>query len=220
MDRLLCGDVGFGKTEVALRAAFKCVDSGRQVMVLCPTTILAQQHYETFFERFAPFGLEVEVLSRFRTPPQQKRALKGLPRARWTCSSARTACLADVNPKNLGLVIIDEEQRFGVQHKEQLKNMHEQVDVLTLSATPIPRTIQMTTGGMRDMSLIYTADRRRPVIVHVGDYDADVGECAIRLEVGRGGQVYCLSNRVRTIDRCGSGTRPRPRRAWAWRTAR
>ena len=157
MDRLLCGDVGFGKTEVALRAAFKCVDGGRQVMVLCPTTILAQQHYETFFERFAPFGVEVEVLSRFRTPAQQRRALAAFAEGK--------------------------------------------VDVLTLSATPIPRTMQMAMSGVRDMSLITTPPTgRRPVAVHVGEYDPDVVSAAIRFEIGRGGQVYYVSNRVKTID--------------------
>ena len=202
MDRLLCGDVGFGKTEVALRAAFKCVDSGRQVMVLCPTTILAQQHYETFFNRFAPFGVEVEVLSRFRTPAQQKRALAAFSEGKVDVLVGTHRLLsADVNPQRLGLVIIDEEQRFGVQHKEQLKNLREQIDVLTLSATPIPRTMQMAISGVRDMSLITTPPTgRRPVAVHVGEYDPDVVSAAIRLEVGRGGQVYYVSNRVKTID--------------------
>ena len=202
MDRLLCGDVGFGKTEVALRAAFKCVDGGRQVMVLCPTTILAQQHYETFFERFAPFGVEVEVLSRFRTPAQQRRALAAFREGKVDVLIGTHRLLsADVNPHELGLVIIDEEQRFGVQHKEQLKNMREQIDVLTLSATPIPRTMQMAMSGVRDMSLITTPPTgRRPVAVHVGEYDPDVVSAAIRLEIGRGGQVYYVSNRVKTID--------------------
>lgn len=202
MDRLLCGDVGFGKTEVALRAAFKCVDGGRQVMVLCPTTILAQQHYETFFERFAPFGVEVDVLSRFRTPAQQRRALTAFAEGRVDVLIGTHRLLsADVNPHELGLVIIDEEQRFGVQHKEQLKNMREQIDVLTLSATPIPRTMQMAMSGVRDMSLITTPPTgRRPVAVHVGEYDPDVVSAAIRLEIGRGGQVYYVSNRVKTID--------------------
>lgn len=202
MDRLLCGDVGFGKTEVALRAAFKCVDSGRQVMVLCPTTILAQQHYQTFFERFAPFGVEVEVLSRFRTPGQQKRALAAFAEGKLDVLVGTHRLLSsDVNPANLGLVIIDEEQRFGVQHKEQLKNLREQIDVLTLSATPIPRTMQMAISGVRDMSLITTPPTgRRPVIVHVGEYDPDVVSAAIRLELGRKGQVYYVSNRVKTID--------------------
>ena len=202
MDRLLCGDVGFGKTEVALRAAFKCVDGGRQVMVLCPTTILAQQHFETFFERFAPFGVEVEVLSRFRTPAQQRRALAAFAEGKVDVLIGTHRLLsADVNPHELGLVIIDEEQRFGVQHKEQLKNMREQIDVLTLSATPIPRTMQMAMSGVRDMSLITTPPTgRRPVAVHVGEYDPDVVSAAIRLEIGRGGQVYYVSNRVKTID--------------------
>lgn len=202
MDRLLCGDVGFGKTEVALRAAFKCVDSGRQVMVLCPTTILAQQHYQTFFDRFAPFGIEVEVLSRFRTPAQQRRALAAFTEGKVEVLVGTHRLLsADVNPANLGLVIIDEEQRFGVQHKEQLKNLREQIDVLTLSATPIPRTMQMAISGVRDMSLITTPPTgRRPVAVHVGEYDPDVVSAAIRLEMGRGGQVYYVSNRVKSID--------------------
>ena len=202
MDRLLCGDVGFGKTEVALRAAFKAVTGGRQVMVLCPTTILAQQHYETFFDRFAPFGVEVEVMSRFRTPGQQKRALAAFAEGRVDVLVGTHRLLSsDVNPANLGLVIIDEEQRFGVQHKEQLKNLREQIDVLTLSATPIPRTMQMAISGVRDMSLITTPPTgRRPVAVHVGEYDPDVVSAAIRLELGRGGQVYYVSNRVKTID--------------------
>ena len=202
MDRLLCGDVGFGKTEVAMRAAFKCVDAGKQVMVLCPTTILAQQHYETFFERFAPFGVEVEVLSRFRTPAQQKRAVAAFAAGTVDVLIGTHRLLsADVNPHELGLVIIDEEQRFGVQHKEQIKNMREQVDVLTLSATPIPRTMQMATSGVRDMSLITTPPTgRRPVAVHVGEYDPDVVSAAIRLELERGGQVYYVSNRVRTVE--------------------
>ncbi len=202
MDRLLCGDVGFGKTEVALRAAFKCVDGGKQVMVLCPTTILAQQHFETFFERFAPFGVEVEVLSRFRTPAQQRRALAAFAEGRVDVLIGTHRLLsADVNPHELGMVIIDEEQRFGVQHKEQLKNLREQIDVLTLSATPIPRTMQMAMSGVRDMSLITTPPTgRRPVAVHVGEYDPDVVSAAIRLEIGRGGQVYYVSNRVKTID--------------------
>ena len=202
MDRLLCGDVGFGKTEVALRAAFKCVDGGRQVMVLCPTTILAQQHYETFFERFAPFGVEVEVMSRFRTPAQQRRALTAFAEGKVDVLVGTHRLLSsDVNPHDLGLVIIDEEQRFGVQHKEQLKNIREQIDVLTLSATPIPRTMQMAISGVRDMSLITTPPTgRRPVQVHVGEYDPDVVSAAIRLEMGRGGQVYYVSNRVKTIE--------------------
>ena len=202
MDRLLCGDVGFGKTEVALRAAFKCVAEGRQVMVLCPTTILAQQHYETFFNRFAAYDYEVDVLSRFRTPKQQKSALEGFAEGRVSVLVGTHRLLSsDVNPRNLGLVIVDEEQRFGVQHKEQLKNMREQVDVLTLSATPIPRTMQMALSGVRDMSLIMTPPPgRQPVKVTVGEYDPDVVSAAIRAELAREGQVYYVSNRVKTID--------------------
>ena len=202
MDRLLCGDVGFGKTEVALRAAFKCCQDSRQVMILCPTTILAQQHYETFFERFSPFDLKVAVLSRFITPAQQRRALAGFADGSVDVLVGTHRLLsADVNPYDLGLVIIDEEQRFGVQHKEQLKNMREQVDVLTLSATPIPRTMQMAMSGVRDMSLIMTPPPGRlPVKVTVGEYDPDVVSAAIREELARKGQVYYVSNRVHTID--------------------
>ena len=202
MDRLLCGDVGFGKTEVALRAAFKCCMDGRQVMVLCPTTILAQQHYDTFFDRFSAFDLHVEVLSRFVTPARQKKALAAFAKGDVDVLIGTHRLLsADVNPYALGLVIVDEEQRFGVQHKEQLKNMREQVDVLTLSATPIPRTMQMAMSGVRDMSLILTPPPgRKPVKVRVGEYDPDVVSDAIRLELARGGQVYYVSNRVHTIE--------------------
>ena len=202
MDRLLCGDVGFGKTEVALRAAFKATQDKKQVMVLCPTTILAQQHFQTFSERFAPFGVTVEVLSRFRSAKQQREALKGFASGEVQVLVGTHRLLSnDVNPRDLGLVIVDEEQRFGVQHKEQLKNMREQVDVLTLSATPIPRTMQMAMSGVRDMSLIKTPPAgRRPVKVHVGEWDEDVVSAAIRLELARGGQVYYVSNRVKGID--------------------
>jgi transcription-repair coupling factor (superfamily II helicase) len=202
MDRLLCGDVGFGKTEVALRAAFKCVQDGRQVMVLCPTTILAQQHYETFEERMAPFGVRVEVLSRFRTPAQQRKALEAFSSGEVDVLIGTHRLLSrDVNPANLGLVIVDEEQRFGVGHKEQLKNMREQIDVLTLSATPIPRTMQMSLSGVRDMSLIMTPPGgRKPVKVVVGEYNLDTVSDAIRREMHRGGQVYYVSNRVNGIE--------------------
>lgn len=202
MDRLLCGDVGFGKTEVALRAAFKCCQDDRQVMVLCPTTILAQQHFETFFARFSPFDLSVRVLSRFVTPAQQRQALEGFAEGTVDVLIGTHRLLsADVNPHDLGLVIIDEEQRFGVQHKEQLKNMREQVDVLTLSATPIPRTMQMAMSGVRDMSLILTPPPGRlPVKVTVGEWDPDVVSDAIRGELERKGQVYYVSNRVTTIE--------------------
>jgi transcription-repair coupling factor (superfamily II helicase) len=202
MDRLVCGDVGFGKTEVALRAAFLATQDGKQVMVLCPTTILAQQHYTNFKERFEPFGVAVEVLSRFRTPEQQAAALAGFADGSVNVLVGTHRLLSrDVNPHDLGLVIIDEEQRFGVGHKEQLKNLRESIDVLTLSATPIPRTMQMSLSGVRDMSLILTPpDDRRPVEVHVGEWDPDLVSAAIRRELARGGQVYYVSNRVRSIE--------------------
>ena len=202
MDRLICGDVGFGKTEVALRAAFKATQDSKQVMVLCPTTILAQQHYASFKERCEPFGVSVEVLSRFRTPQQQQKALEGFADGSVDILVGTHRLLSrDVNPHDLGLVIIDEEQRFGVGHKEQMKNLREYIDVLTLSATPIPRTMQMSLSGVRDMSLILTApDERLPVQVHVGEWDPDLVSGAIRRELARGGQVYYVSNRVRTID--------------------
>lgn len=202
MDRLLCGDVGFGKTEVALRAAFKAVQEGRQVMVLCPTTILASQHLETFRDRFEPFDVRVEVLSRFRTAKQQRETLAAFAAGDVDVLIGTHRLLsADVNPKNLGLVVVDEEQRFGVGHKEQLKNIREQVDVLTLSATPIPRTMQMALSGVRDMSLIMEAPPGRlPVKVVVGEWSEDTVSAAIRAEVARGGQVYYVSNRVADID--------------------
>ena len=202
MDRLICGDVGYGKTEVAIRAAFKATQDGKQVMILCPTTILAQQHFTNFSERFAPFPVKVEVLSRFRSDEQQKVALEGFAAGEVDILVGTHRLLSrDVAPKNLGLVIIDEEQRFGVEHKEHMKNLREQVDVLTLSATPIPRTLQMSLSGVRDMSVIDTAPPNRfPVQVHVGEWDEDVVSGAIRRELERGGQVYYVSNRVKTID--------------------
>ena len=202
MDRLICGDVGFGKTEVALRAAFKATQDGKQVMVLCPTTILAQQHYINFKERCEPFGVTVEVLSRFRSEAQQAAALSGFAEGDVDILVGTHRLLSrDVNPHDLGLVIIDEEQRFGVGHKEQLKNLRESIDVLTMSATPIPRTMQMSLSGVRDMSLIMTPpDERRPVEVHVGEWDPDLVSAAIRRELARGGQVYYVSNRVRSIE--------------------
>ncbi len=202
MDRLICGDVGYGKTEVAIRAAFKATQDGMQVMVLCPTTILAQQHFTTFSERFAPFPLRVEVLSRFRTPAQQQASLEGFASGDVDVLIGTHRLLSsDVTPKSLGLVVVDEEQRFGVEHKEHLKNLREQVDVLTLSATPIPRTLQMSLSGVRDMSAIDTPPPNRfPVQVHVGEWDPDVVSGAVRREIERGGQVYYVSNRIRSID--------------------
>ncbi|MBQ9691197.1 MAG: DEAD/DEAH box helicase, partial [Eggerthellaceae bacterium] len=202
MDRLICGDVGFGKTEVALRAAFKAAGDGKQVMVLCPTTILAQQHFNTFHDRFDQFGVRVEVLSRFKTVTEQRKIIDDFSQGDVAVLVGTHRLLSrDIIPKDLGLVIIDEEQRFGVGHKEQLKNLREHIDVLTLSATPIPRTMQMSLSGVRDMSLILTPPTdRRPVEVHVGEWDIDIVSDAIRNEIQRGGQVYYVSNRVRTLD--------------------
>ena len=202
MDRLVCGDVGFGKTEVAIRAAYVCVQNKKQVMLLCPTTILAQQHFETFFSRLDALGVRVDVISRFRTKKQQSATLSAFSEGKLDVLIGTHRLLSrDVNPEDLGLVIVDEEQRFGVGHKEQLKNLRETIDVLTLSATPIPRTLQMSLSGVRDMSLILTPPKKRlPVEVHVSAWDPDVVSAAIRTEFARGGQVYYVSNRVNTID--------------------
>jgi len=202
MDRLIIGDVGYGKTEVALRAAFKATQDGKQAMLLCPTTILAQQHYTTWSQRLEPFGVRVEVLSRFRTPKQQREALAGFESGDvHVLIGTHRLLSADVVPKDLGILIIDEEQRFGVEHKEQLKHIREQIDVLALSATPIPRTLQMSLSGVRDLSIIDTPPSgRTPVKVHVGSYDSDLVSTAIRRELHRGGQVYYISNRVKGID--------------------
>ena len=202
MDRLLCGDVGVGKTEVALRAAFKCIMGGKQVAVLVPTTILAWQHYTTILSRMEAFPVKAGLLSRFASARQQKETIKGLAAGTVDVVVGTHRMLQkDVKFHDLGLVIIDEEQRFGVGHKEQLKNLRESIDVLTLSATPIPRTMQMSLSGVRDMSLILTPpDERRPVEVHVGEWDPDLVSAAIRRELARGGQVYYVSNRVRTME--------------------
>ncbi len=201
MDRLICGDVGFGKTEVALRAAFKAVQSGRQVAVLVPTTVLAQQHYTTFRERMTSFPIEIEMLSRFRSPREQSQIIKRLARGEVDMLIGTHRLLSkDVVFKDLGLLIIDEEQRFGVRHKERLKELRTEVDVLTLTATPIPRTLHMTLAGIRDMSLINTPPEDRiPIKTYVLPFDDHLIRDAIQRELDRGGQVYYVHNRVQSI---------------------
>ena len=202
MDRLICGDVGYGKTEVALRAAFKAVMDGKQVAMLVPTTVLAQQHWETFKRRLISFPIRVEMLSRFRTPEEQAEILRGLREGTVDIVIGTHRLLQDdVQFKDLGLVIIDEEQRFGVTHKERFKKMRTEVDVLTMTATPIPRTLYLSLSGVRDISTIQTApEDRLPVETHVGPYDEDLVRRAILREIGRGGQVYYVHNRVQTIE--------------------
>jgi transcription-repair coupling factor (superfamily II helicase) len=202
MDRLICGDVGYGKTEIALRAAFKAVLDGKQVLMLVPTTVLAQQHYETFRERLAPFPVEVEMLSRFRTPQEQQAIIQHLAAGTVDIVIGTHRLLSsDVIVKDLGLLIIDEEQRFGVTHKERLKQMRTEVDVLTLTATPIPRTLYMALTGVRDISTLNTPPAERlPVITHVGPYNPRLVRQAILRELERGGQVFFVHNRVQTIE--------------------
>jgi transcription-repair coupling factor (superfamily II helicase) len=202
MDRLLCGDVGFGKTEVAIRAAFKAIQDGKQVAVLAPTTLLATQHGNTFADRFAGFPIRVETLSRFLTAAQAKKVIEGVKTGEVDCVIGTHRLLAnDVKFKDLGLLVVDEEQRFGVQHKETMKKMKTNVDVLTLSATPIPRTLEMSLVGIRDLSLLQTppADRM-PILTYVGEYDERVAIEAIRRELLREGQVFWVHNRVQSID--------------------
>ena len=211
MDRLLCGDVGFGKTEVALRAVMKAVMDGKQVAILVPTTVLAQQHYQTILSRFSGFPVNVDILSRFRTPTQQKKTIKNLKDGLVDVIVGTHKLLQKgVEYKDLGLLIVDEEQRFGVSHKERLKEISQGVDVLTLSATPIPRTLNMALSGIRDMSTIEQppADRY-PVQTFVIEHANAVIDDAIGREIARGGQVYYLHNRVETIDQCASALKRR-----------
>jgi len=206
MDRLLCGDVGYGKTEVALRAVMKCILGGYQATILVPTTVLAQQHYVTAMRRFAGYPVNIEVLSRFRTPAQVKRALKDIESgAIDLVIGTHRLIQKDVKFKKLGLLVVDEEQRFGVTHKERLKDIAKQVDVLTLSATPIPRTLNMALSGIRDMSTIEEPPQsRRPVQTYVVEHDWSLLVDAIRREIARGGQVYYLHNRIENIERVTS----------------
>ena len=201
MDRLVCGDVGYGKTEVALRAAFKTVMEGKQVAFLVPTTILAQQHFKTFSQRLAGFPVNVEMLSRFRTEKEQKKVLKSMEEGLVDIVIGTHRLVQnDINFKDLGLLIIDEEQRFGVSHKEHLKKMRTEVNVLTMTATPIPRTLYLTLTGIRDISTIQTApEERLPIFTHVGAYSPKLVRQAILRELERGGQVFFVHNRVQTI---------------------
>ena len=225
MDRLICGDVGYGKTEVALRAAHKAAADGKQVMMLVPTTILAQQHFGTFRERFAETPFTVEMVSRLRQP---RRGARGRSTA---FTEGKVDILLgthrllsrDVRAKDLGLLIVDEEQRFGVKQKELLRQLKLKVDVLSLSATPIPRTLQMSLAGLRDISVIETPpEGRRPVRTHVGPYDEDLVKRAIEREAERGGQVFFLHNRIDTLarDRRAAARRSAPGSASPRRTAR
>ncbi len=203
MDRLICGDVGFGKTEVAIRAAFKAVMGGRQVAILCPTTVLAQQHYQTFRERMSDYPVTVEVLSRFRTPGEQRKTVEGLREGRVDIVVGTHRLISkDIAFKNLGLVVIDEEQRFGVLHKERFKEMFQLVDLLTLSATPIPRTLYLSLMGAKDMSTNETAPLNRiPTETLICPYDERIIRDAIHREMARQGQVYFLHNRVMSIEK-------------------
>ena len=209
MDRLLCGDVGYGKTEVALRAAFKCIMDGKQVAILVPTTILAQQHYNTCCQRFENFPVHVEMLSRFRTAREQKKILEGLRIGTIDLIIGTHRLLQDdVMFKDLGLLIVDEEQRFGVAHKEKIKQMKKNVDVLTLTATPIPRTLHMSLIGVRDISVIEEPpEERYPVQTYVMEYNDEIVRDAMLREINRGGQVYFLYNRVRSINKMAERVR-------------
>jgi transcription-repair coupling factor (superfamily II helicase) len=201
MDRLLCGDVGYGKTEVAMRAAFKAIADNKQVAVLAPTTVLAFQHFETFKQRFAPFPITIEMISRFRSPKQQKEILQKAEAGKIDVLIGTHRILSkDIKFSDLGLLIVDEEQRFGVRHKERIKQMRKQVDVLTMSATPIPRTLHMSLVGLRDMSVIETPPKDRMAIqTVVASWDEKLIQSAIEQELERGGQVYFVHNRVDTI---------------------
>jgi transcription-repair coupling factor (superfamily II helicase) len=202
MDRLICGDVGFGKTEVALRAAFIAAENGKQVLMLVPTTILAQQHYGTFAERLRDYPFTIEQVSRFRPPREQRAAIQAFAEGKVDILIGTHRLLSrDVRAKDLGLLIIDEEQRFGVRQKELLRQLRLRVDVISLSATPIPRTLQMSLAGLRDISVIETPpEGRRPIRTWVGEYDEELVRTALQREIERKGQAFFLHNHVETID--------------------
>ncbi len=202
MDRLVCGDVGFGKTEVAMRAAFKAAAGGKQVLVLVPTTLLAQQHLATFRERFGDLPVSIDMVNRFRSAGEVKQVLGRFRDGELDVLIGTHRLLSmDVQPKDLGLVILDEEQRFGVSQKEALRQLRLKVDVLAMSATPIPRTLQMSMSGLRDISVIETPPPgRRPIATHVGEFDEPLITQALTREAERGGQSFYLHNRVETID--------------------
>ena len=223
MDRLVCGDVGFGKTEVAVRAAFAVAVNGKQVLMLVPTTVLAQQHWNTFRTRYRDFPVRVEMVSRFRKPADVKKVLADFSEGKVDVLIGTHRVLSrDVISKELGLVIVDEEQRFGVAQKELLRQLRLEVDVLALSATPIPRSLHMSLAGLRDISVIETPpEGRRPIRTFVGEYDDELIASALTREAARGGQSFYLHNRVETIEEAAAklaqllpGSAP-PRRARA-----
>ena len=209
MDRVICGDVGFGKTEVALRAAFVAVQAGKQVAVLVPTTLLAQQHFTTFVDRFADWPVRIESLSRFRTAKEAAAVIAGIADGSVDIVIATHRLLqGKVRFKNLGLVVIDEEHRFGVRDKEKLKALRAEVDVLTLTATPIPRTLNMAMGGLRDLSLITTPPAERLAVkTFVLEWNETIVREALRREIRRGGQIYFVHNTIETIEKTAQAVR-------------